>query len=627
MASPSNLKLTGLDFDELKDNFKNYLATQNEFTDYDSTGSAFSVLLDVLAYNSHLNAFYLNMVANEMFLDTAINRNSLMSLSKMLGYLPKSRKSSYANVTVSVTPNDNPSNITIAKNTRFKSDINGITFTFVTDQSYSAVANGNSTVTIPNIKLVQGEPLTFRYTANTSDNSIKYKIPNTGVDTDSITVTLQESDENTTQSSYTLATDLLDINSTSNVFFIEPDADDTFQVKFGDGILGRSEKTGNIVIIGYNITNGVLGNGARIFNPVSTVGGYAGATVTTISSSVGGSNEETNDNIRFNAPKHYEVQNRAVTANDYKRIISREYPQAESVIVYGGENADPPQFGKVFIGVKPKSGLAITTSVKDFIRDVLKKYNVGSITPEFVDIDYIYPILTLTVNYDSRFTNKTTSVLRQDVLNSLTSYSTNELQEFSKQLRISKLTRTIDDTNNSIVGNELSLKLKKSFNPTLNQKLNYTIRFSNPIHHPHAGHLGAITSTEFTILDGENISRSGCKFDDLDGVIRIFRIVDGNKQIVYENQGTVDYDKGEILLSLFNPTAYVGASLDIIVNPQNQDVQPLREQVVLISESNVNITMNDVSSVRTGLTTATQTSTTTTSTTTTSATTSSSSTY
>lgn len=609
MASPSNLKLTGLDFDELKDNFKNYLATQNEFTDYDSTGSAFSILLDVLAYNTHLNAFYLNMVANEMFLDTAINRNSIMSLSKMLGYLPKSRKSSYANVTVSVTPTDNPSNITIAKNTRFKSDINGITFTFVTDQSYSAVANGNSTVTLPNIKLVQGEPLTFRYTANTSDNSIKYKIPNTGIDTDSITVTLQESDENTTQSSYTLATDLLDINSTSNVFFVEPDADDTFQVKFGDGILGRKEKTGNIVIIGYNITSGVLGNGARIFSPVSTVGGYAGATVTTISSSVGGSNEETNDNIRFNAPKHYEVQNRAVTANDYKRIISREYPQAESVIVYGGENADPPQFGKVFIGVKPKSGLAITTSVKDFIRDVLKKYNVGSITPEFVDIDYIYPILTLTVNYDSRFTNKTTSVLRRDVLNSLTSYSTNELQEFSKQLRVSKLTRSIDDTNNSIVGNELSLKLKKSFNPTLNQKLNYTIRFSNPIYHPYADYIGAITSTEFTILDGENISRSGCKFDDKDGVIRIFRIVDGAKKIIYKNQGTIDYDKGEILLSLFNPTAYVGSTLDIIVNPLNQDVQPLREQVVLISESNVNITMNDVSSVRTGLTTTTQTST------------------
>ena len=623
MASPSNLRLTGLDFDELRENFKNYLATQEEFTDYDSTGSAFSVLLDVLAYNSHINGFYLNMIANEMFIDSAINRNSLMSLSKMLGYLPKSRKSSYANVTISVTPNDNPSNITVEKNTRFKSEINGITYTFVTDQSYSALANGNSTVTIPNVKLVQGEPLTFRYTANTADHSIKYKIPNTGVDTDSITVKLQDSDENTSQSSYTLASDLLNIYSTSNVFFIEPEADDTFKVRFGDGVLGRQEKTGNIVIIGYNITNGVLGNGARIFNPVSTVGGYSGASVTTISASVGGSDEESNDNIRFNAPRHYEVQNRAVTANDYKRIISREYPQAESVVVYGGENADPPQFGKVFIGIKPKSGLAITTSVKDFIRNVLNRYNVGSITPEFVDIDYIFPVLTLTVNYDSRFTNKTASVLKRDVTTSITNYSTNELQEFSKELRISKLTRAIDDTNTSLVGNELSVKLKKSFNPTLNEKLNYTIRFSNSIYHPHSGHLGSLTSTEFTILDGENISRGGCKFDDKDGIIRVFRMVDGSKTIVYDNQGTIDYKKGEIILNLFDPTAYVGSSLDIIATPTNQDVKPLREQLVLISESNLNITMNDVSSVRSGLSTSTDSSTSTTTTSTSTSTTSS----
>tara|TARA_Y100000361_G_scaffold29928_2_gene24722 strand:+ start:629 stop:2500 length:1872 start_codon:yes stop_codon:yes gene_type:complete len=618
MASPSNLRLTGLDFDELRTNFKNYLATQDEFTDYDSTGSAFSVLLDVLAYNTHVNSFYLNMIANEMFIDTAIKRNSLMSLSKMLGYLPKSRKSSYANVTIAVTPTDSPSNVTIAKNTKFKSEINGITFSFVTDQSYSEVANGNSTVTIPNVKLVQGEPLTFRYTANTSDHSIKYKIPNTGVDTDSVTVTLQESEDNTSQSTYTLASDLLNINSSSNVFFLEPDSDDTYQVKFGDGILGRKEKSGNIVIIGYNITNGVLGNGARIFSPISTVGGYTGASVTTISASIGGSDEETNDLIRFNAPRHYEVQNRAVTANDYKRIITREYPQVESVVVYGGETADPPQYGKVFVGIKPKSGLAITTSVKDFIRDVLNKYNVGSITPEFVDIDYIFPVMAITVNYDSRLTNKTQSVLKRDVTSSITTFSTTDLQEFSKELRISKLSRSIDDTNTAIVGNEISTKLKKSFNPTLNEKLNYTINFSNEIHHPHAGHMGAITSTEFTILDGENISRSGCKLDDVDGVIRVFRISDGNKKIVYENQGTVDYKKGEIVLNLFNPSAYVGSSLDIIAKPEKQDVKPLREQIVLISESNLTITMNDVSSVSSGVITATSTSATTTSTTTTS---------
>ena len=603
MAEPSKLRLSELDFEQLRNNFKNFLSTQSEFTDYDTTGSAMSVLLDLLAYNSHVNSFYLNMVANEMFLDSAVNRNSLMSLSKMLGYLPRSRKSSFANVNISITPTDSPSNIIVAKNTKFNSEIEGVNFTFVTDKSYSASANSdNSTVTVQNVKLIQGDPLTFRYTANVSDNSIKYQIPNKGVDTDSISVVLQESSENTTQSTYTLATDLLDVNSTSNVFFIEPEADDTYKIRFGDGVLGRQEKTGNIVIISYNITSGVLGNGARTFTPSSTVGGYSGATVTTLTPSLGGADEETNDGIRYNAPRHLEVQNRAVTSNDYKRIIQKEYPQAESVIVYGGENADPPQFGKVFIGVKPKSGLSITTSVKDLIQNtILKKYNVGSITTEFVDIDYIFPIISLNVNYDSRHTQKTDATLKRDVLNSITSFSTNELQEFSKELRVSKLSRIIDDVDTSIVGNEFSIKLKKTLVPTLNQKLNYDIKFSNQINHPHEGHTGSIISTEFSIRDGQDILRQNCKFDDLNGVIRVYRIVDGKKSIVYSNQGTVDYIKGIITLESFNPTSFTGSSLDIIIDPKLKDIKPLREQVVLISESNISLTMNDVSSVRSGL--------------------------
>ena len=554
MAEPSKLRLSELDFDQLRSNFKSFLNTQDEFKDYDTSGSAISVLLDLLAYNSHLNSFYLNMVANEMFIDTAVNRNSLMSLSKMLGYLPRSRKSAFANVNISVTPTDSPSNITIAKNTKFNTTIEGISFTFVTDKSYSASANNdNSAVLVENVKLVQGEPLSFRYTANTSDTSIKYKIPNRGIDTDSITVVLQESVDNTTQHSYSLASDLLNINSTSNVFFVEPDSDDTFQVRFGDGVLGRKEKTGNIVILSYNITSGVLGNGARNFTPVSTVGGYSSASVTTISASIGGGDEETNDSIRFNAPRHLEVQNRAVTANDYKRIVSRDYPQAESVIVYGGEDADPPQYGKVFIGVKPKSGLSITTSIKNTIQnDILKKYNVGSITTEFVDIDYIFPLLTMTVNYDSRLTAKTDATLRRNVLNAITSFSTNELQEFSKELRISKLSRTIDDADTSIIGNTIKVYLKKTITPTLNQKLNYTISFNNEIHHPHAGHMGALTSSEFSIKDGQDILRENCKFDDSKGDLRIFRMQDDQKVIVNALAGTVNYDTGRIQINNFN---------------------------------------------------------------------------
>lgn len=626
MSEPSKLRLSELDFDQLRTNFKSFLNTQEEFKDYDSSGSAMSVMLDLLSYNSHLNSFYLNMVANEMFIDTAINRNSLMSLSKMLGYLPRSRKSSFANVNISVTPNDSPSNITIAKNTKFNTTIEGVSFTFVTDKSYSATANNDNTaVLVENVKLVQGEPLSFRYTANTADTSIKYRIPNRGVDTDSITVVLQESVENTTQSSYTLASDLLNINSTSNVFFVEPDSDDTFKIQFGDGVLGRQEKTGNIVIINYNQTSGILGNGARTFAPVDTVAGYSGVSVSTISASIGGADEETNDSIRFNAPRHLEVQNRAVTANDYKRIITRDYPQAESVVVYGGENADPPQYGKVFIGIKPKSGLSITTSIKNTIQDdILKKYNVGSVTTEFVDIDYIFPVIDLTVNYDSRLTTKTESTLKRNVINEINAFSLNELQEFSKELRTSKLSRKIDDVDTSIVGNVFKMKLKKSLTPTLNTKINYDVNFNNEIHYPHVGHMGSVTSTEFSILDGQDILRTSCKLDDKDGKIRIFRMVDGKKEILFNDQGTIDYKSGKIVLQSFNPSSYIGTSLDITITPEIQDVKPLREQVVLISESNLSISMIDNSGTVSGLLTATnsQTSTTTTSTTTTSTSTS-----
>ena len=602
MAEASKLRVTELDFDQIKDNFKSYLTSQEQFKDFDTTGSAMSVLMDLLAYNTHYNAFYLNMIANEMFIDTAVTRNSLMSLSKMLGYTPKSRRSATANVNLSITPTDNPSTVTIAKNTKFNSTINGVSFTYVTDKSYSVDAKGdNATLTVSGVQLKEGEPLTFRYTANTSDDTIKYRIPNRGVDTDSITVTLQESDVNTKQHTYTLATDLITINSTSNVFFIEPDADDTYQIKFGDDVFGRKESTGNIIILGYNITSGSLGNGARTFSPVSTVGGYSGATVTTIDASSGGSDEETNDSIRFNAPRHLEVQNRAVTTNDYKRLIEANFSQADSVIVYGGEDADPPEFGKVFIGIKPQEGLNISTSIKNEIKnDILRNYNIGSITPEFVDVDTLNLVFSLTVNYDSRVTTLTDSVIKQNILDEISDFSDSELEEFDKEFRISKFTSAIDSTNSAIVGTSVDMTLKKLFLPTLNLSADYTLRFNNQIFNPHTGYIGSVTSTQFTTNDGQDISRPGCFFDDEDGVIRIIRLENAKKIVVNANAGSVNYVTGLITLKAFKPTAIVGNNIEVTVDPEINDVVPKREQIIDITQSDVTINMVDVASVKSG---------------------------
>ena len=302
MAEATKLRVSELDFDQIKTNFKSFLKEQDIFRDYNQDGSVISQLLDILAYNTHYNAFYLNMVANEMYIDSATTRNAMISLSKLLGYTPKSRTGATANVNISITPDDAPANITVVKNTQFNTVINGVNFSFVTDKSYSTTANSdNSTVTISNVTLIEGDPLTYRYTANTQDSSQRFTIPNRGVDHSTVSISIKENSFTTELSPYTLASDLLGVSSTSNVFFIEEASDFKTDIKFGDGVLGRKLKSGNIVIIDYNVCAGVMGNGANNFSVATTVGGYSTATVSTNSKAEGGSDEETINYIRFSS--------------------------------------------------------------------------------------------------------------------------------------------------------------------------------------------------------------------------------------------------------------------------------------------------------------------------------------
>ena len=600
MAEATKLRVSELDFDQIKTNFKSFLKEQDIFRDYNQDGSVISQLLDILAYNTHYNAFYLNMVANEMYIDSATTRNAMISLSKLLGYTPKSRTGATANVNISITPDDAPANITVVKNTQFNTVINGVNFSFVTDKSYSTTANSdNSTVTISNVTLIEGDPLTYRYTANTQDSSQRFTIPNRGVDHSTVSISIKENSFTTELSPYTLASDLLGVSSTSNVFFIEEASDFKTDIKFGDGVLGRKLKSGNIVIIDYNVCAGVMGNGANNFSVATTVGGYSTATVSTNSKAEGGSDEETINSIRFNAPRHYNTQNRAVTTDDYKRIILRDYPLAESIVVYGGEEADPPEYGKVFIGIKPKSGLYLTDSVKTNIKDnILKKYNVASITPEFVDLDYIYILLTTTVNFDSRKTTKTSQTLRSSIINSINTYVSEDLYKFEQTFRLSKLQTKIDDTDSSVLGNDSSIRLKKVFEPLLNAKLSYTLRFNNSIFHPHSGHAPALSSTTFSINDEQDVLREDCKIKDKDSVLIVYRIDnEGKEHTVRENIGSIDYITGKVIIDAFDPASYTGHNINITVIPVLSDISSLREQLITIQESDINLKMNDTSLV------------------------------
>ena len=600
MAEATKLRVSELDFDEIKANFKSFLKEQDIFRDYNSDGSVIAQLLDILAYNTHYNAFYLNMIANEMFIDSATTRNAMISLSKLLGYTPKSRTGAKANVSISITPDDSPSNITIAKNTVFNSVIEGINYSFVTDQSYSTTANAdNSVVTISNVSLIEGDPLTYRYTANTQDSSQRFTIPNRGVDHSTVSVSIKENSFTTTLSPYTLATDLLEVSSTSNVFFIEEGSDFKTDIKFGDGVLGRKLKSGNIVIIDYNVCAGVMGNGANNFTVATTAGGYSTVTISTNSKAEGGSDEETINSIRFNAPRHYNTQNRAVTKDDYKRIILRDYPLAESIVVYGGEEADPPEYGKVFIGIKPKSGLYLTDSVKTNIKDnILKKYNVASITPEFVDLDYIYVLLTTTVNFDSRKTTRTSQTLRSSIINSINTYVSEDLYQFEQTFRLSKLQTKIDETDSSILGNDSTIRLKKIFTPLLDTKLSYILKYNNAIYHPHSGHAPALSSTIFAITDEKNILRQDCKIKDKDSILIVYRTDnEGKEWTVRENIGSIDYITGKVIINSFDPASYEGNEISVTVIPVLGDVASLREQLITIQEVDVNLKMNDSSLV------------------------------
>ena len=597
MDESYKLRVSELDFTQIKNNFKKYLQSQDYFKDFDYEGSTINALLDVLAYNTHYNSFYLNMVANEMFLESAVLRSSLISLSKLIGYKPRSRIGATANVNVIFSTDDSPNVLTIPKKTKFFTSLNGVNYTFVTENSYTTInESGSNIITVPNVSLKEGEPLTYTFTANTSDDSQRFILPNLGIDSQTIEVQIQESVTDTRRSLYTLASDLFQIGSTSNVFFIEETTDFYHEIRFGDNVLGRKPKTGNIVIVNYNICSGVLANDANSFFSIGSVSGYDTITITTNDRSRGGSDEESLESIRFNAPKNYSTQNRAVTTEDYRSIIQRDYPGAESVVVFGGEDAFPPQFGKVFVGLRPKSGLILSSSVKERIKnDILKKYNVASITPEFIDIDYMNIVLSTTVKFNSSLTSRSIQTLRNLISNSISNFSSTQIESFNKIFRISTLQRYIDNTDSSILGNDTKIKLKKELFPTIGNSRDYYVNFNNTLYYPYAGFLGTISSSIFSILDEFDTQRDNCRIENNENVLVIYNIVNGQKVIRIADAGSVDFLTGRLELVNFNPISITGNNLSIFAMPDNNDLETKNEQILLINSNDVTIEMDDVS--------------------------------
>ena len=610
MAEISKLQIAELDFDTIKNNLKDYFNSQAEFTDHDFGGSAVSVLLDILSYNTYYNAYYLNMLASESFLDSAQLRDSVVSKASMLGYTPQSSIGAKANVSITVTPADAPATITIDKDTQFSSTVNGTSYTFCTSDS-TTVTPVNGVYTASGVTLTQGIPLTFRYTANTSNTEQKFLLPNANTDMDTLTVTIQESASDTNTSVYTKATDITTINSTSNVYFVNEHTNGQYRVQFGDGTLGRKPTTGNIVLLKALVSEGADVNGANTFSASGTVGGYSTVSVAVTNAAAGGSDRETVESIKFNAPKTYETQNRAVTTDDYKKIVEGNVSGLDSVSVWGGQDHSTPAFGKVYISAKPTGATSLSAAQITSIKDAVSSYNMVAITPEVVDPDIVDLIFNTTVKYDSRLTTLSSGAVAEAVIDTMQTYKTNNLLKFGSIFRYSTLSTNIDNTENSIISNLTTITAKKGITPSTTTADSYTISFENAIYNPSTTYEGSVTSSAFAYTDSSGTAYSTCYLDDKDGVFRIFYLSGADKIILKETAGTVTYSNGYISITSFKPDSFDGSTIDFTITPAANDLVPVRNQIFEIANTNITITMQDDAGTGTSTTETTTSSTTT----------------
>ena len=593
----TKLEISELDFDGIKANLKTFLSQQNEFTDYNFEGSGMSVLLDTLAYNTHYLAYNANMLANEMYLDSADLRSSVVSLAKQVGYTPTSCTSSTAVLDVLVN-NASGSSLTMSRGTKFTTTVDGQSYSFVNNADVS-ITPTDGVYQFNDLTVYEGSYLNYKYTVSTSDIDQRFIIPNDSVDTTTLTVKVQESSSDSTTNTYALATGISALDSTSKVYFLQEVEGGRFEVYFGDGVLGKAVADGNIVILDYINCNRDGPNGASSFSLSGTIGGFSSATVTTDSNASGGTGLESISSIKYNAPRDYTAQDRAVTAEDYKVLVKTLYANAQAVQVYGGEDAETPDYGKVYISIKAKSGSNLTVATKESIVTSLKKYAVASVTPVIIDPETTYITLVVNFKYNSGITTKDVTTLQTNVLSKIAIYNNNTLEDFTGMFRYSKLIEDINGADTSILSNITTLKLYKYFTPTLNSAVKYTLSFNNALYNPHSGHNadagGIISSTGFKINDDSSANEHFLD-DDGEGILRAYYLSGTTRVYTDSTYGTVNYTTGEVIItsahltSISNVDGAASTRVRLFVIPNSNDIVPVRNQILSIDTSNSSIT-------------------------------------
>ena len=515
----SDLQITNLDFGGIKASLKAFLSQQDTLKDYNFDGSALSVLVDLLAYNTQYNAYYLNMVANEMFLDSAIQRGSVVSHAKLLNYIPQSAVAPKA--TVKITVNGvTTSTLTLPKFTSFISEaIDDVNYTFLTTDASTVNVTAN-TATFNDIVISQGIASSYSYTYNSTTNPKQlFEIPDSAVDTSTMIVSVQESSSNSATVTYNLSTDYIDLTPTSTVYFLEEGMNGKYKIYFGDGLLGKSLVNGNIVNLTYITTSGTSAFGANSFTVMSSIGGFSNTVVTSINSATQGSDKETIDSIKFTAPKAYAAQGRAVTKDDYIYLIQNNSTNLpiDSVSVWGGEENDPPVYGQIFCAVKPSGGYTLTPTQKEkLISEVIKPISVLTVTPTVVDPDYTYVKINTKVLYDPKKTTLTGNQIQSAVVSAINNFSTNTLNTFNSVFKLPELISSIQTADPSIITNESTVKLQKKFYPKLNARTTYILDFGVQLKRNYFN-AGLTSSPDFSQADATAISgvRTGIYFEEV----------------------------------------------------------------------------------------------------------------
>ena len=543
----SKLTVTQLDFDGIKNNLKEFMRAQSEFTDYDFEASGLSALLDVLAYNTHYMGWYMNMIANEMFLDTALTRPSVVSHAKLIGYTPRSSIASKATINLAFTETSSGSytaaTATLPRFSRFVSrGFDGRNYIFVNPTAEVMISSGGS-FTANNVEIKQGLPqfYTFTHSQATNDKQV-FVLPDFNIDTTTLQVQVQVSNQNINKTTFTLAQDATEVEFNSRVYYLEENRNGKYQIYFGKNIVGEGLEDGNIVIVSYLVTSGSdAANGLDEFNLVDGITGLT-ASLTTVSESASGDVAESIDDIRLMAPKAFISQNRGVTKNDYITLINRKYPYFSAVTVWGGEENDPPVFGKVFFSVKPISNYQITTAEIDYVANkVIAPYSVVTVKPEYVAPDYIFLNLEVNLQYDSTKTTRTESQIKDVVLNAVRNYANTNLNSFDITYKNSRIVREIDNSEESIDNNEVLVSLEKRFRPIPGRAKDYVIDFGIPLSQGTANKK-VFVPTGFRYLDNTGVLRTAYLEEVLQSYTGISGALITNPGIGYEEAPTLTVD-------------------------------------------------------------------------------------